>query len=82
MWLPFVYFFCVCVCLCFMFLVDSFVFFSPFLHGDDVMPFAGYFLVRSLCLLSLLSSECIPGLIWFGPVYLVTTTGFAADQLM
>ena len=24
----------------------------------------------------------IPGLIWFGSVYLVTTAGFVADQLM
>ena len=34
------------------------------------------------CLLSLLISERIPGLIWFGSVYLVTTAGFVADQLM
>ena len=26
-------------------------------------------------------SERVPGLIWFGYVYLVTTAGFVADQL-
>ena len=47
------------------------------------MFFAGYSLVRSLfSLLSLLISERIPGLIWFDPVYLVTTAGFIADQLI
>ena len=35
-----------------------------------------------LYLLSLLISERVPGLIWFGSVYLVTTAGFVADQLM
>ena len=37
------------------------------------MSFAGYFLIR-------LFSELVPGLIWFGSVYLVTTAGFVADQ--
>ena len=47
------------------------------------MSFAGCFLVRSLlCLLSLLISERISGLIWFGSVYLVTAAGFVADQLI
>ena len=32
------------------------------------------------CLLSMLISDS--GLIWFGSVYLVTTAGFVADQLM
>ena len=84
MWSPFVCFFRLRVCLCFVFLVDSFGFVPslPAWQRCHVMPFAGYFLVRSLCLLSLLSSERIPGSIWFGSVYLVTTTGFAADPLM
>ena len=43
------------------------------------MSFAGYFLVRPF-LFPCLSP--IPGLIWFGSVYLVTTAGFVADQLM
>ena len=34
------------------------------------------------CVLSLVISERIPGVIWFGPVYLVTTAGFVADQLV
>ena len=34
------------------------------------------------CLLSPLISERIPGLIWFRSVYLATTAGFVADQLM
>ena len=65
--------------LLFVFLVDLFLFLflqCPFLHGDDVLCW----------LLSCpLSSVCFPenvlGLIWCGSVYLVTTTGFVADQL-
>ena len=70
MWLSFVCFFCLCFGLCFPFLVDR----------DDVLcwllscPFS--------CLLSLLFSERVPGLVWFGSVYLVTTAGFVAIQLM
>ena len=44
------------------------------------MSFADYFLIRYFCPLFLLISERIPGLIWFGSVYLVTTAGFVADQ--
>ena len=40
------------------------------------------FLSVLFCLLSLLISERISGLIWFGSVYLVTTAGFVADQLI
>ena len=43
-------------------------------------PLLATFLSVLFCLLSLLISECIPGLIWFGSVYLVTTAGFVADQ--
>ena len=43
------------------------------------MSFAGYFIVRPF-LFPCLSP--IPGLIWFGSVYFVTTAGFVADQLM
>ena len=46
------------------------------------MFFAGYFLVRSLLPVFPVISERISGLIWFGSVYLVTTAGFVADQLM
>ena len=70
MWLSLVSFACVCL-----FCVPSCV---------ATMSFAGYSLVR--CLLSAFPatffSERVPGLIWFGSVYLVTTAGFAADQLM
>ena len=40
------------------------------------------FLSVLFCLLSLLISERFSGLIWFGSVYLVSTAGFVADQLM
>ena len=58
----------VCFCLCFL------------LYRDDVLcwllpcPFSS-----SVCFPCLSS---ISGLIWFGSVYLVTTAGFVADQLM
>ena len=45
------------------------------------MSFAGYFLVRSL-LSAFPALSPIPSLIWFGSVYLVTTAGFVADQIM
>ena len=46
-------------------------------------PSLATFLSVLFCLLfSLLISERISGLIWFGSVYLVTTAGFVADQLM
>ena len=45
-------------------------------------PLLATFLSVFFCLLSLLISEEIPGLIWFGSVYLVTTAGFVADQLV
>ena len=65
--LPLVCFYCVCFCLCFLF------------YRDDVLC--------SLlsCPFSYVCFPClspIPGLIWFGSVYLVTTAGFVADQLM
>ena len=45
-------------------------------------PLLPTFLSVLFCLLSLLVSERFSGLIWFGSVYLVTTAGFVADQLM
>ena len=45
-------------------------------------PSLATFLSVLLCLLSLLIPKRIPGLIKFGFVYLVTTAGFVADQLM
>ena len=56
----------VCFCLCSLF------------YRDDVL--AGYFLPVLFCMLSMLISDS--RLIWFGSVYLVTTAGFVADQLM
>ena len=44
------------------------------------VSFAGYFLPVLFCMLSMLISDS--RLIWFGSVYLVTTAGFVADQLM
>ena len=55
------------VCLCFLFFVDN---------------LQATFLSVLFRMLSLLISERIPGLIGFGSVYLVTTVGFVADQLM
>ena len=45
-------------------------------------PLLATFLSVLFCVLSLLISERFSGLIWFGSVYLVTTAGFVADQLM
>ena len=52
------------------------------IYSDNVL--AGYFLVR--CLLYIFFPAYLGRyyrfLIWFGSVYLVTTAGFVADQLM
>ena len=45
-------------------------------------PLLATFLSVLFCLLSLFISERFSGLISFGSVYLVTTAGFVADQLM
>ena len=45
-------------------------------------PVFASFLSVLFCLISLLIPERIPGMIWLGSVYLVTTAGFVADQLM
>ena len=53
--------------------------------GDDVIYLlaTGSFLSVSFCLLPLLFLlERVPGLIWFGSVYLVAPVGFVADQFM
>ena len=50
--------------------------------GDDVLSLLTTFLSIVFCLLSLLFSKRVPGLIWFGSAYLVTTAGFVAGQLM
>ena len=45
--------------------------------------FAGYFIDRFLLsAVPAFFSELVPGSIWFDFVYLVTTAGFVADQLM
>ena len=78
-----------CGCLLFVSYVRTFVsvfcflvilFFFPSCMAT--MSFAGYFLVRSLLSAFPAFSERIPGLIWSGSTYLVTTAGFVADQLM
>ena len=67
----------------FVFLVYLFLFLSlsrPFLATKS---YADYFLVCFLLSASpAFFSERVPGLIWFGSVYLVTTAEFVADQLM
>ena len=57
----------VCFCLCFLF------------YRDDVLCWLLPCPSFSVCFPCL---SPIPGLIWFGSVYLVTTAGFVADQLM
>ena len=58
-------------------------FFSVFCFSlIATVPFAGYFLSVLFGLVSLLVSERVPGWIWFSSVYLVTTAGYVADQLM
>ena len=56
-----------CFCLCFLF------------YRDDVLCWLLPCPSFSVCFPCL---SPIPGLIWFGSVYLVTTAGFVADQLM
>ena len=57
----------VCFCLCFLF------------YRDDVLCWLLPCPSFSVCFPCL---SPIPGLIWFGSVYLVTTAGFVADQLI
>ena len=57
----------VCFCLCFLF------------YRDDVLCWLLSCPFSSVCFPCL---PLIPGLIWFGSVYLMTTTRFVADQLM
>ena len=68
----------------FVFFGDLFLFlvFSVFLPARRRCPLLATFLSVVFCLLSLLFSERVPGSFWFGSVYLVTTAGFVADQLM
>ena len=56
-----------CFCLCFLF------------YRDDVLCWLLSCPSSSVCFPCL---SPIPGLIWFGSVYLETTAGFVADQLM
>ena len=57
----------VCFCLCFLF------------YRDDVLCWLLPCPSFSVCFPCLSPT---PGLIWFGSIYLVTTAGFEADQLM
>ena len=66
--LPLVCFYCLCVFVCVFYFTAT-------------MSSAGYF----SCPFSSVCFPClppIPGLIWFGSAYLVTTAGFVADQLI
>ena len=78
--LLFVSYVCAFVCV-FCFLLIHFYFFPS---SMATMSFAGYFLLaRSLLyVFPTFFQTYIPGLIWVGSVYLVTTAGFVADQLM
>ena len=68
----------------FVFLVDLFSFFVSFvsLPAWRRCTLLATFLSVVFCLLPLLFSERVPGLVWLGSVYLVTTAGFVADQLL
>ena len=70
--------------LCFCVSLIYFYFYFCFLCAPSWRrcPLLGNSLSVVFCLLSLLFSERVPGLIWFGSVYLMTTAGFVADQLM
>ena len=57
--------------------VGFFVFF--FVPSWRRCPLLATCLSAIFCLLSLCLSELVPGLIWSGSVYLVTTAGFVAD---
>ena len=72
------------VLIVFVFLVDSFLFLfvsSVSLPAWRRCPLLATFLYLVLCLPPLLFSERVPGLIWLGSFYLVTTAGFVADHL-
>ena len=60
-------------CLCFLFL------FLLFVYRDDVLCWLLSCPFSAVCFPCL---SPISGLIWFDSVYLVTTAGFVADQLM
>ena len=60
-----------------------FIFGLFFVPSRRRCPLLAPFLSVSFCLLSLFFfSKHVPGLIWSGSVYLVTTAGFVADQSM
>ena len=81
MWLPFVYFLSfLCFCLCFFSCLFIFIFRLFCLPSWGRCFLLVSFLSIYICLLSLLFfSERVPGLSWFGPVYLVTVPEFVAD---
>ena len=72
------------LCLRFPFLAALFLLFvsSVSLPAWRRCPLLATILPVVFHLFSLLFSERILGLIWFGSVYLETTAGFVADQLM
>ena len=67
----------------FLFLVYLFLFCvsSVSLPGNDVLCWL-LSCTFSYCLLSLFFPKYVLGFVWFGPVYLVTTAGFVAEQSM
>ena len=72
-WLSLVCFYCLCDFVCVFYL------FIYFAYRDDVLCWLLSCPFSSVCFPCL---SPISGLIWFGNVYLVTTAGFVADQLM
>ena len=54
----------------------------PFPYGDDVLCWLLSCPLSYVSFLCFFFSERVPGLIWSGSVYLVTTAGFEADQLI
>ena len=72
--LPLVCFYCLCDFVC-----DFYFYFYFFVYRDDILCWLLYCPFSSVCFPCL---SPISGLIWFGSVYLVTTAGFVANQLM
>ena len=80
------------LCGCFLFVSSVFAFGCVYLFyfflssvslpGDDVLCWLLSYPLPSVCFSLFFFSGRVPGLIWSGSVYLATTAGFVADQLM
>ena len=80
-------FFCLSFFLCFLFLADLFLFFVSYVslpawRRCPLLATSSLYAVFCLCSLLFFSERILPGLVWFDSVYIVTTAGFVADQLI